>query len=70
MSAVIPDDVREAQRRAEDWRTDYRRMMPRRDSGGLTPAFLVTGLVVVGLGLMAWQYLGPDLRRYLKISNM
>jgi hypothetical protein len=31
---------------------------------------LVTGLVVVGLGVMAWNYLGPDLRRYLKISNM
>jgi hypothetical protein len=31
---------------------------------------LVAGVVVLGLGLMAWSYLGPDLRRYLKISNM
>jgi hypothetical protein len=30
----------------------------------------VTGLAVVGLGALAWTYLGPDLRRYLKISNM
>jgi hypothetical protein len=31
---------------------------------------VVTGLVVVGLGVMAWYYLGPDLRRYLKIEQM
>jgi hypothetical protein len=31
---------------------------------------LVTGLVVVGLGIMAWQVLGPDLQRYLKIERM
>jgi hypothetical protein len=33
-------------------------------------SLLVTGLVVVGLGLMAWNYLGPDIRHYLKIRNM
>jgi hypothetical protein len=31
---------------------------------------LLTGLAVVGLGLVAWSYLGPDLRRYLKMTNM
>jgi hypothetical protein len=31
---------------------------------------LVTGAVVVGLGLLAWYYVGPDLRRYLKIHSM
>jgi hypothetical protein len=30
----------------------------------------LTGLAVVGLGALAWYYLGPDLRRYLKIRNM
>jgi hypothetical protein len=30
----------------------------------------VTGLVLVGLGVMAWKYLGPDVRRYLKIERM
>jgi hypothetical protein len=29
------------------------------------------GLIVAGaLGALAWYYLGPDLRRYLKIRNM
>jgi hypothetical protein len=32
--------------------------------------WLLTGLAVVGLGLMAWKTFGPDLRRYLKISRM
>jgi hypothetical protein len=31
---------------------------------------LITGVVVVGLGILAWSYLGPDLRRYIKIHNM
>jgi len=31
---------------------------------------LLTGLVVVGLGVMAWRTLAPDLRRYMKIRNM
>jgi hypothetical protein len=31
---------------------------------------LLIGLVGVGLGLLAWNYLGPDLRRYLKIRSM
>ena len=32
--------------------------------------WVVAGVVVVGLGVLAWTYLGPDLRRYLKIHNM
>ena len=39
-------------------------------SGGISTGWLVAGAVVVGLGLLAWAYLGPDLRRYLKIRNM
>jgi hypothetical protein len=31
---------------------------------------LVTALAVIGLGALAWYYLGPDLRRYLKIRSM
>jgi hypothetical protein len=31
---------------------------------------LIGGLAVVALGALAWYYLGPDLRRYLKIRNM
>ncbi len=33
-------------------------------------SWLVAGVVVVGLGVLAWTYLGPDLKRYLKISSM
>ena len=42
----------------------------RTTSRGIAPGWLVTGLVVVGLGALAWYYLGPDLRRYLKIERM
>jgi hypothetical protein len=38
---------------------------PRSNTG-----FLLTGLVLIGLGALAWQYLGPDLRRYMKIRSM
>ncbi len=38
--------------------------------GGPSPALLITGVVVIGLGFLAWTYLGPDLRRYIKIHNM
>jgi hypothetical protein len=31
---------------------------------------LIAGVVVVGLGFLAWSYLGPDLRRYMKIHSM
>jgi len=27
-------------------------------------------LAVVGLGVLAWSYLGPDLKRYMKIRSM
>jgi hypothetical protein len=39
-------------------------------SGGISTGWLVTGLVVVGLGALAWYSLGPDLRRYMKIRHM
>ncbi len=41
-----------------------------REQGGSALRFLVTGLVIAGLGLWAWNYFGPDLRRYLKIKSM
>ena len=31
---------------------------------------LIAGVVVVGLGWLTWSYLGPDLKRYLKIHGM
>jgi hypothetical protein len=31
---------------------------------------LLVGLGAIGLGFLAWHYLGPDLVRYMKIRNM
>lgn len=32
--------------------------------------WLAGGLVALGVAIVAWSYLGPDLRRYIKIHNM
>jgi hypothetical protein len=48
-----------------DWRRPRR--PERLDSNA---KLLVAGVVVVGLGWLAWSYLGPDLKRYLKIHSM
>ena len=68
MSTVGPEKLRPAPQQGESWRAGY--PAPARDSGGPRWGLLLTGLVVVGLGVMAWNYLGPDLRRYMKIRNM
>jgi hypothetical protein len=31
---------------------------------------LIAGVVIVGMGWLAWTYLGPDTKRYLKIRSM
>jgi hypothetical protein len=31
---------------------------------------MIGGLALLALGGLAWYYLGPDVRRYLKIRNM
>lgn len=43
-----------------------------RGSGGgqSSSGLLAAGLVAAGLGVLAWYYLGPDVRRYLKIRRM
>ncbi len=56
-------------RSAEDVR-DYFTLAERRDSRGPSAGLLVAGVVVVGLGFLAWSYLGPDLKRYMKIHSM
>ncbi len=35
-----------------------------------SPALIAAGLVAVGLGLWAWYYFGPDVRRYMKMRAM
>jgi hypothetical protein len=51
----------------EYWEPRYD--LAERRGGGL-PGWLVTGLIAAGVGALAWYYLGPDLRRYLKIRSM
>jgi hypothetical protein len=42
----------------------------REDYLGPDTRLIVAGVVVLGLGLAAWHYLGPDVRRYLKMHSM
>ena len=44
----------------------WRRERPSELSRGL----VIAGVVAVGVGLVAWHYLGADLRRYMKIQSM
>ena len=41
-----------------------------RHDGHPPVGLLVAGVALVGLGLLAWSYLGPDLKRYAKIHSM
>jgi hypothetical protein len=60
--------MREASPADIDWRR--RSEFAERGFGGVGPGLLFAGLAVAALGAMAWYYLGPDLRRYLKIKSM
>jgi hypothetical protein len=51
----------------EDWRHPLARRSTRSDASA---KLLLAGVAVVGLGLLTWHYLGPDLKRYLKIHSM
>jgi hypothetical protein len=42
----------------------------RKESTGMSSGLVIGGLALIGLGALAWYYLGPDLRRYMKIRNM
>ena len=55
--------------RAEDW-GERHGLRTRRPDPGPPVGLLVAGAVVIGLGVLTWTYLGPDLRRYLKIHSM
>ena len=48
----------------------WRQMAAPRNSGPPAGAVLLVGLGAIGLGFLAWHYLGPDLVRYMKIRNM
>ena len=55
--------------RGDGW--SVRHLFEKREESHLpSRTLLLTGLVVVGIGALAWYYLGPDLRRYMKIHSM
>ncbi len=68
MSSVGQDRLTPSQQQGENWRGTY--PAPVRDRGGPSWGLLTAGLVAVGLGVAAWYYFGPDIRRYLKIERM
>jgi hypothetical protein len=51
----------------EDWRHPLAERTTWRDP---RTTILIAGAVVLGVGLFTWYYLGPDLRRYMKIHSM
>jgi hypothetical protein len=55
------------ERAGDRWRSSVGR---RAERTGPSTGLLIAGAVVVGLGVLTWVYLGPDLRRYLKIQSM
>jgi hypothetical protein len=70
MSRLAPgQESRYSRSPGNEWRGD-RYPVERRSGEGLPVGWLLTGLAVAGLGLMAWYYLGPDLKRYMKIRSM
>ena len=51
----------------DDWRHSLARRSAQR---GPSTTLLIAGAVVIGAGLLTWHYLGPDVRRYLKVQSM
>lgn len=54
---------------AEEW---GHRMIParRNEEAGISRGWLIAGITVIGLGVLAAYYIGPDVKRYMKIRNM
>jgi hypothetical protein len=70
MSTAGPDSLSQNRLAAEDWRQGYQSAGQMMTRAGPGLGLLLGGLALVGLGALAWAYLGPDIRRYIKMSNM
>ena len=70
MPSTGQDNLRSMQRQGDDLRTTFQAPTPINGYFGPSLGVLVTGLAVVGLGLIAWNYIAPDLRRYMKMNSM
>jgi hypothetical protein len=51
-------------------RREISRLYEQDEDTSPSTGLIVASVVVVGLGILAWSYLGADLRRYLKIRSM
>ena len=70
MSRMTPEHQAGSVRaQGEEWESRYY-PAERRGGNGFPTGILVGGLLAIGLGALAWYYLGPDLRRYMKIKSM
>ncbi len=70
MSSMTSERQRGSLREEDNWRQDYYRPVERRESALGPWGLIMGGLVLGGLAAMAWNYFGPDLRRYIKIERM
>lgn len=58
------------QKREGDGRSWQRLREEGMRQSGAHPGLLAIGLAGLALGALAWMYLGPDLKRYLKMKSM
>jgi hypothetical protein len=64
MSASLSESLGQVPQ-PEAWNVERRGQSEWPSSG-----MLLAGLALVGVGALAWYYLGPDLIRYMKIRSM
>jgi hypothetical protein len=70
MATTYPQAAHYYPRPGAEWR-GHHGMEPRRQQSSDVPwGLIVAGAAVVGLGIMAWNYFGPDFTRYMKIRSM
>ena len=70
MSSLSSESPTRSPRPVGEWHGHYDVAERRRGSGGSGSGLLIFGLAAVALGAAAWYYLGPDVRRYLKMRSM
>jgi hypothetical protein len=54
----------------EDLQERYGLSRRRTQGSGPSLGLMISGVAAIGLGLLAWYYFGPNLRRYIKIERL
>jgi hypothetical protein len=70
MATTHPQAAHYHPRPGAEWRGQYGMTQRRQQSADVPWGLIVAGAAAVGLGIMAWNYFGPDFRRYMKIRSM